>query len=620
MSNRSAQQPYTPLGALSKALCSDSPAQLFSNQVVMFQLLVPFISNQLSFPAEYNPFSVDELIVDIQRYLSYTAVHPYEEIPSDMQKLFSSMHQYIYSNLAKSACNRYMPPRYGNISMLSLTELRGHGTGNLDANISSAVNAYRALPLPLRKLFLTQNQDYTQILCRCFWILQYYLAYYMRKDCIVNRQKEISFSNALSITEYYSLNNQKLTAVYRSLRENCRYYSSCLSDNSITENAFDLLSLSRIIIDILIAQINLLQRISLEQISDVNISIDSKNDIIPEPKQYREYQRYLSGFGDESYDRYITLLRYAPTNCYAAEELASAYYWGRSYWIRDNNYFEVEQDYGKAAEWFQKAIENSSPPHQGACWSLSYTITNMHYDTPEEQALAEAKAKAYLKLAGDYPAAQNRLAGFLFQDAAKEYRLAKESKDAYKNALSLFAEAIQIADQAASQDWFYGNNQIAVFLENYGSDTRLISDLSKKLKLETPLNLEAQLRRSASYRGPWALKHLGLYLIHTGKREEALPYLEEAMRSNYNLAYYETARHFHIIGDPDWTRLMTKASELSCSIATYELAKHATTDADQERLINLCRRQVLSERHINSELLRQIDLLQKTMGSTDGPK
>lgn len=611
MPSRSVKQSDTPLGALSKALCNDSPAQLFSNQVVMFQLLVPFISDQLSFPAEYNPSSVDTLIVDIQRYLSYTSVHPNEELPSDTGKLFSSMHRYIYSNLAKNETKREMPPRFGQFSMLSLTELRGRGTGTLDANISNVVHANRPLPLRLRKLFLAQNSDYTPILCRCFWILQYYLAYYLRSDCIINRQKDIAFPNTSSITEYYSLNRRKLSAIYRALRINCSSYSSCLSSDSVTESTFDLLTLSRVIIDVLISQINLLQRISLEQFNDININIDAKSDIIPEPTQYREYQRYLGGFGEESYDRYITLLRYAPTNCYAAEELASAHYWGRSYWIRDNNYYEVEQDYSKAAEWFQKAIENSSPPHQGACWSLSYTITNMHYDTPEEQELAEAKAKAYLKLAGDYPAAQNRLAGFLFRDAAKEYRLSQNNEDAYKNALSLFAEAIQMADQAASQEWFYGNNQIAVFLETYGSDTRLITDLSKRLKLQTPLDLEAQLRRSASYHGPWALKHLALYLIHVGRKEEALTYLKEAMKSNYNLAYFETARHFHVTGDKEWTRLMTKASEFSCPIATYELARNATDEAEKDRLITLCRRQVLSERNINAELLHHIDLLQR---------
>ena len=81
--------------------------------------------------------------------------------------------------------------------------------------------------------------------------------------------------------------------------------------------------------------------------------------------------------------------RFAPTNCYAAEELADIYYWGRTFVVRRDDYYDVESDYEKAAEWYQKAIENSNPPLQSACWSLGYTLRNIRYKTDAERKAAE---------------------------------------------------------------------------------------------------------------------------------------------------------------------------------------------------------------------------------------
>lgn len=609
MNGKTTASKDTPLLSLSRALCGNSKSCLFGNQVVMFQLLIPFLSNQLSsFSKSYSPRSVDDLIGDIRRYLAYEFSHPDASEFGNVAAEFSEMHRYIYSNMLGAECNRKFPPFRGNSSGLSLGNLQSRIV--TAPNISKTIHAHRDLPVNLRKQFLSSG-DYTVLLYRCFWILQYYLVYYAESNCCRRRPHVAVSYTAMQFTEYYSLSEAKASLVYHALREKCDSYSSCFSDSQST---FDLLMLSRVVLDILVAQINLMRRVPLSQIADPSELMKRSASEIPEPEQYLDYQKYLGGFGTDSYDRYLMLLRYAPHNCYAAEELATVYYWGKTYWIRDNNYFEVAQDYRKAAEWFQKAIENFTPPLQASCWSLAYTLTNSRYDSKEDRNTAKERAKTYLLLAGDYPAAKNRLATYLFQEGEELYRASESDRALYRKALAKFEEAIRMADRAGASCWFYGNNQIAVFLRKHEADSRLLADLRFRLaSLHVPLDEEAQLRYSASYSGPWALKHLALFLIRHNRAKEALPYLREAMKSNYNEAFYETAVHFHKTGSNEWLSLMTKASELFCPRATYVLAMNCMEPVEKERLIHLCRSQVLSERDMNRELLTEVDLLSKTM-------
>ena len=192
------------------------------------------------------------------------------------------------------------------------------------------------------------------------------------------------------------------------LLERCRGYSAFFHDGK--QNTINLLSLSRIILDTIAEQVSLRQIINIDRLTDAAVLMNSEKRNIPELEQYLEYQQFLGGFGDSSYDRYNMLLKFAPNNCYAAHELASVYFFGKTHFLSSKNTFEVEQSYNNAAEWYLKSIEKSTPPLKGSCWSLGYTLLNMRYDTEAESMTAEKKAMEYMKLAGDYPPAQNHLA------------------------------------------------------------------------------------------------------------------------------------------------------------------------------------------------------------------
>ncbi|MBR6383087.1 MAG: tetratricopeptide repeat protein [Lachnospiraceae bacterium] len=594
----------TPLSALSIALCKEKDSQLFNNRVIMYQLLIHFISDQLSsFSNSYAPSGIDDLIHDIRRYLLFMYSHPSQKNWTSDSEAFCSMHKYIYDNLAIYDSDVKMSPYYGKASLLSTYHLGGEV--NLESNICHVLNNDRSIPKSWIRLLRNNSSDYTQILYRCFWMLQYFFVYYGDNICTISYNTSLQNQSSSRFVEYFSFNPNISTNVYNSLKKYCNSYTDFFHKNN--SESIDFLSLARIILDIIIKQVELRQHVNLNNVTTASNFIIKSQAPLTESAQLSDFYKYVGGFGSDSYDRYNMLLKFAPTNCYAADELATMYYWGKTYWIRDNNYFELEQNYEKAAKWYIKAIENSNPPLQSSCWSLAYTLLNMHYDSVKEKDEAEAKALEYLNLAGEYPAAYNLVAWFTFRDAEELFTKYAYSPEYYEDILIQFLTAIRLADRAGSMHWFYGNNQIAIFLTKHKSDKKLLSDLNKRLSLHIPFEAEAQLKQAASYNNPWALKHLAIYYFDQGRKEEAFSLFKKAMASNYNSAFYETAIRFYETGSIEWKNLLCKASDLSYPRATFALAENESDSLKQKILLDLCKQQILTERQLDTDLLRKLN-------------
>lgn len=592
-----------PLEKLCEALCKKGDANLFRNQIVLYRLLIPFISDDLQqCNNTYAPVTVDDLISDIRRYLVYIYENPGKCMDKSTIDRFSSMHCFIYNNLTLNHESKLPSFGYMDKELLATNKF-----DNLASNINSTIKNRRPLPKSLTSVLCRYADDKEILLYRCFWMLQYYFVYYKRDVCTVNRTASGMLYMTRECTELYRLSEDRRAAVLDSLKENCGSFLDYIS--KLDKNSLDILSLSRIIIDVIICQANKWKRakaipiIGLERIPEI------KDEAITEKEQYIFYRTCIDGFGIDSYDRYVILCKYAEDNCYAANELATAYYWGKSYFVQSNNYFVVKQDYEKAREWFEKAIKKSSPPLKNACWMLGCTLANMSYSSQEERAAARNTAVAYLEMAGEYPAAINRRAKYLFREANELYSLYSDDEEQYGNILNKFEEAIILADKAASMHCFYGNNQIADFLNNHMKDNRLISDLRERLTLNTPLDVEAQLLKACSYNSAWAQKYLAVFYIKNGEKDKAQPLLIKSMKSGYNSAYYEMAKNFCEKESKEWFEYMHHASRYSQANATYELLMVEKDLTEKMRLIALCKQQILSYRILDTELLNEVNRL-----------
>jgi len=594
----------TPLGALNDAIVGKGKDKLFHNQVFMYRLLIPFLFDQKQeLLNKHYPAGVDDMFFDIRNFLDFTREYPLKKADKTEEERFSVLHRCIFANISNSY--EYdeikMPPYY--LEKDSLTKLLNNSEiMSMASNINNTI--YNRRPMPKEcKVLLSDNKDsYSVILYRCFWLLQYYFAYYHKDICIRNALE--SFDSTNKFRELFCLKESVAKDICSELRNKCSEYSQLLNQNNIWK--MDTLSLSKVIVDIIVEQVNLQKIIKMSRIQDTFTISNRCKKVRDNRVQYDEYIKYVDGYGSDSYDRLNLLNKYAKTNCYAANELATVYYWGKSYWIRDNNYYELEQNYKKAIEWFVRSVELSDPPLQSSCWSISYTLDNMRYESDKEKRIAEEKSKNYLKMAGDYPAAYNAIAKYYFRDAEIIYKGKEQETEDSNTAVDMFTEAVRLADRAGSMDWFYGNNQIAVFLETHKNDAKLIDCIRSRLKLNVPLDIEAQLKYSASYNSPWALKHLALFYIRKGDKKEGLKFLKKAMAINYSAAYYETAQNYYKPKTNEWKELMKKASELSFPRATFELAINENDPTEKRFFLNLCKEQILSEKKIDSLLLEQL--------------
>jgi hypothetical protein len=595
----------TPLSALKDALVGKDDFKLFSDQVLMYRLLIPFMFDQRQDRLEkHYPAGVDDLIVDIRNYLLFMLDYPLKTAAKSEEERFSNMHKCIFANISNSYnCDEITMSPYFLEKDKSGKLLNESGIKDMAPNINNTIYNRRPMPKECKKILSDDKDGYGIVINRCFWLLQYYFVYYHKDICIRNSKETSSFSG--KYPEYFRLKDTVARNVYSELNRSCCDYSSLLNTtNNI--GTVDTHLLSKIIVDVIVEQVKLQRRINLNRIPDELNCRERTHKTVKIQKQYNEYIKHVDGYGLDSYDRLNLLNKYAKSNCYAANELATMYYWGKRFWIRDNNYYDLEQNYEKAIDWFVEAVNLSDPPLQSACWSLAYTLDNIHYSTEREQKTAEEKAKKYLRMAGDYPAAYNAIAKYDFRDAEILYKEQCLRGEDPSESIDLFAEAIQLADRAGAMDWFYGNNQIALFLNKHKDDFELINKLKKRLELNVPLELEAQLKYSSSYNNPWALKHLALFYIRSNKKEEGLRCLEKAMAVNYSAAFYETAQNYYCPGTEKWKALMTKASALSFPRATFELALNEPNGKEKNYLLNLCKEQVLSEKKVDSQLLDEL--------------
>ncbi|MBQ6026430.1 MAG: hypothetical protein IJL20_12555 [Lachnospiraceae bacterium] len=617
----------TPLHELCNALCSDESAKIFRNQIDMFQTLIPFLSDQLTYGVKnYKPYNVDSLIEDIKRFLLLkyeNMITGIRKDPEDNERnLYSCMHRYIINNIANrdtTRSNIYEKNKRSE-DKYSIREMSFYSmdSSNLDAaflknngqmgvNINHIIMNRRSLPKELKKVFQDNNEDYSILIYRCFWMLQYHCIYYGNENELkcyqISRNLNRNDFQTSRFIELFKINQTKAVAIYNSLQTHCRKYSHYFETG---KNKISFLSLARVIVDVIIEQLNLQGRISLEKIKNTDM-LENSMTKVTEAKQFEDYQNFLGGYGTDSYDRWCMLKKFAPINCYAAEEMASAYYWGKSYVIRSRKDFEVEQDYNKAIEWFIKAIEMSDPPMQTACWSLGSALLNRKYSSEEEYNEAEKKALAYFNMVRDYPAIDNAVAKLLFRDGDRMYSKWNGDPDIYEDILIKYLSAIRLADKAGQMHWFFGHNQIALFLKRHASDIRLLDDLSSRLELSVPFDIESQLTKSASYGNPWALKQLSVFMLEKGERDKAKELMEEAIEAKYDAAFYELAMRFYDRGSAEWVKYLKNASDLGFPRATYELMLEEKDKKRKDKFRKLCLQQAYAEKHLDIELIGKID-------------
>ena len=567
--------------------------------------------------------SASDLIVAIQPFVKHVYQIAQGSSPADETHDYSQLNRIMFAILGIELSEFILHGVGPRKQIIRDTSHFDNCTGVQPGDISKRINNNgRTLPKFIRAELENNTTDYAIPIARIFWLLQYYF-------CLRWAEKDVSSvflpNHNLTSTrrengciEYFILSPNIKSDLSKNLRIYCKDFSPTIK--SISPYTINTYSLSRIILDVIIEQINSFQTNSKRALSMLSKLDDAETKLtteaMPEQHQFLEFNEKIC-FGNETLDRFNALERFAEKNCYAAEELATIYYFGKEFQYGTGSIY-VERDYSKAIYYYELSIKNSNPPIKSACWSLGQTLESLKYESKEERRKYLKRARELYELAGDYPPAYASKANNLIKEGTDLYQKWKDEPNAvnWEDLVQKIVGGIEILDRLSQNGWFFGNNVIALFLVNHADEHKLIEAVKEKTNVKTPLDIETHFKIASGWGNLWATDALAKFYAKAGRIEEAKPLLQKCMEIGYNKAFYTMA--MFCVGDTDLDlrhSLLKQSSTLNYPVATFELAKEiAESDpAECRRLLELAERQNYSQRIMKADLPEKIRALSESL-------
>lgn len=540
---------------------------IFFTQPIFYQVLISFSSNQDNIATRF----LTEIQNCVKNNWENKVTNKYDNLHSELLKFFTGDNQRKYCLKAKYNPKVYLQP-----------------SSTLSSGINAIINGERRVKKEWKEELKKYSDDLNILIYRMFWILQYFFSMYTNSDLV---RKNVIVDVKSNYAEYYQLNPLIANAIKNELINLCEDGSAFL--NKIGNGSIDNTRvLARIIFEI-ICKHN--ECIDFEGVIEELIfqGHTSGNHNIEFMKN--EYNTFVDIYDRTTMDWFHVCEKYADKNCVAATELGNLYFSGAKFRAGEIFILDIEPDYKKAAELYKSAIEMTEEPYAPACWNMGYMLSERYATQDNVREDINKLALEYFNKAGEYAPAYNSKARMILKDTDEKYA---QGKINYKEAVTRYAEGLQLAYQASEWNWFYGNNIIANFIlmNRSREDKRdLISDIEKITDFPEGLNAEFFLTKSAEYKNPWALYMLGVELILKEKFALAKEKLEMAKKLNYYFANCPLAIHFY--EGEEQKQLLIEASENGCALATYEYAiRYCMNGMEERRYLNIALNQLYTLR------------------------
>lgn len=541
----------TKLKQLALAIAS-SDIKIFPNQTVMYQALVALVANQNNL--------LERQLLNIKEYVKCVW-------KNENTEGFDNLHIEMIHFLTQDY-------RDINIKELKIIDNRDlHLSDSLKSTVSYIMTGKRKAMPEWKDEYNRYSDNSNIFVYRIFWILQYFYAKYCSAD--VTRRNDF-FDKDTEYTEYYQLNAYVANSIFWKLKKHCNGCSNLLDE--MEDMVGDTRVLARIIFEIIY------KHYEGEEFDDMLSKLEYKeetpymNDIA---HMRKEYDSNVDIYDRTTMDWFHVCEKYSQSNSIAATELGNLYFSGATFKAGEIFSFKIEPDYKKASELFQKAIYMSEKPYAPACWNMGHMLAEK-YTLPENIKYdINKKALEYFDMAEDYAPAYNSKAKMILKDTDEKYTAGEIN---YKKAIQCYAEGLTWAYKASELNWLYGNNIIANFIidkRNREDAKQFFLDLDEQTGFPYGLSAIYFLERSAKYKNPWALYMLAEEYIAHGEMDKAEDNLLLAKELNFYLAYCPLAIHFY--RGEEQKRLLRKASEEGCALATYEYAVRFSSDLKEER-------------------------------------
>ena len=585
----------TPLSRLAIALCGKDYYSLFSNQTIMYRVIVHFIGNKIQKKDAENKIifscTTDDLILKIREYLN-------EMYNGNLSKNYDFLHYRLGETINPLPDGEKNVEKYNNSFGYNRTYL-DLKDGNLRTNVNKIINNWRALPKMIINECFKYYENSEVILKRIFWILQYYITYYTKSNTLIQKNQYLDTTSEFA--EFYIMSMEHKIYLLNKLKKYCKGDSLLLE--SIKPESLGLLQLSKILLDIVNLQVGIFHSLP-DNSPEHNANID-----IPDyATQLNTYQIYIDSYKKNDFSRFNVLRKYADTNFHAATELGDIYFNGEKFIFSENNQYVIQPDYKKAIEYYNLAINNSNPPYARACWSLGHIFFAGYYSEGDPNIDIE-NAKKYFELADNYPPALCNLAEIKIQELDND---TDGEKNFFKE--SDYARTLNIIYKTTKYNYFYGHNIIADFLIKHEENKKLLEDIKKRVCFPDEFDAIVQLKKSSEYSDPWAMHALAIEYIKINKFELAKKYLYKLCKLNYNKAYYSLAINFNKGNQKE--KLLNKSSDYGYAPASYELALIHQANIDRcLEYLDKAEQQNLELRNVDKDLQIKISELRNKINN-----
>ncbi len=569
------EKEITKLKQLALAIAM-SDIKIFPNQTIMYQALVALVSNQNNV--------INGLLLDMKNYVKSVwenkNTDEFEKLHSEMVRFLTRNPDITYKNGKK--INYYLDLR---------------NSDSLKTSVSDIMTGKRKAMQEWRKEYRRNSDNSNVFVHRIFWILQYFFVQYCGENTV---RKNEMVDKETDFIEYYQLNSYASNVIFWKLKSNCKECSHLLEE--LDDKVGDTRALARIIFEIIF------KHYESEDFDDVLSQLEYKDDnkyMSNIDLMRKEYFNYVDIYDRTTMDWFHVCQKYATVNSIAATELGNLFFSGAKFRAGEIFSFEIEPDYRKAADLYQKAIYMSEEPYAPACWNMGHMLAEKYTSWDNNKYDINKKAMEYFNLAGEYAPAYNSKAKMILKDTQEKY---ESEAITYNEAVQCFAEGLIWAYKASEMNWLYGNNIIANFIiQNRNNEyiSKMFDDLQQRIGFPQGLSATYFLERSAELMNPWALYMLAEEYIAKGELKKAEEKLLIAKELNYYIAYCPLAIHFY--KGEEQKRLLKKASENGCALATFEYAKRFSVNLKEERIyLNHALNQLYALRIMDVNTLKKV--------------
>ena len=554
----------TPLKKLAKVLTKD--VNIFPNQTIMYQALVIFPSYIFD-KNGINDYECQTIKARIRRMEQYV-------LKSSRTSVQSSDYEVLHKSICQILLNQGSDVEIISDDEQPRNYFSRYMDDSLKSSVSQILNGKRKASFQWLKAYQSccknrTRPDISVIVLRIFWMLQYFMVFYGRKQYLLVNAGFFA-DESVDFCEVYKMEWNMQKKLLNGLK---REFGDSISNiQNINDKYFNFQILARVIFDVIYMHYQNFNHTKLERLNhdDIPLYEQSEKVRLKIENDQREFENYVKIYDATTIDRFHICESFSDTNCVAANELGNLYFSGAVLKAQELTTFQINPNYPQAYEYYVKSIQLSQGQYAPACWNAGVIISEYYDGFFPTKEMAQKKAMEYYRMAKNYPPAYNSMAKLMLKKYMTDY---KDNKISMADMERGCGEALKLAYMAGEEGWLYGYNVIANFIirnrkEMNWKETQ--ENIWHHAEFTAQMDLFFFLKKAAKFQNLWAMYQMAVHYYEDRQQDKALEWLKKAGRLNFFPALCKMAVWFQ--QGEEQKQVLLGLSDKGFGMASYEWA------------------------------------------------